>query len=246
MKLFEVLDVVRENVGRDKISDPQLRWAVERGLRELEKRDNWYWMEASTVFEGLEDRTDQVYSIRDDLLIEDWKDNSMLLISNRSDTQPSWSEVVGPEPLLSRANFAESDSSCPGFYSILEENDDPSIVLWPTVLDADYRLHLYYYRWTSLPTDVKSSDHEVLRRWPEALIYLATEQGILAATKDEEAATFWRLRFDNPQNQAMRGELKTMQLYQIERKTRKRFGTSPSNGATTMGGAARELGRNWF
>lgn len=245
MKLYEVKDVVREHVGRDRVNEVILDFCLQRGLRELEKRENWYWMEASQVFDIHEDQ--QEYSIANDLQIDDYKDADLLLVSDRSQTNPAWCEVVGPEMISStKSNFAETDSATPAFWSLREENDDPTIILWPPNPDQDYRGDFHYFHWTALPADSKSSNHEVLRRWPEALIYLATEQAILVATKDVEQATFWRLQFDNPADQHMGSELKKMKLYQQERRTRKRFNSSSSNAGTTLGSQARISQGGWF
>ncbi len=46
MNVAQVRDVVRENVGRDKASEHMLTWALDEGLREIEKTGNYYWMRA--------------------------------------------------------------------------------------------------------------------------------------------------------------------------------------------------------
>jgi len=249
MKLFEVKDVVRDQVGRDKLSETMFDWCLQRGLREIEKRGNFYWMEASKLFELDNDRETQIYSIGDDLNISDYKDAQEpgILVSDRTATAPEWNEVVGPEQEVQvKGNFTETDSGQPAFWSLREENDDPSIVLWPPALDRDYRAQLFYYKWTTLPTDVNSTAHEVLRRWPEALIYMATEQGVLLTTKDAEQSQFWQLQFINPANPSMVTEYQKIKLYQEQRKQRKGTSTSPTSGASTLDNKLAIHQQRWF
>lgn len=244
MKLYQVLDQVRENVGRDKLSEPALRYAIERGLRRIEQQDNFYWMAASKLFPIYDGQQD--YSIKDDLDIEDYKDANYLLASDRTATDPDWFEVVGPEPIASsKLNFAEGDEGAPAFWSLKEEGD-PTILLWPPNPEQDFRGELHYFKWTTLPEATTSENHEVLRRWPDALIFTATAEGILLATKDIEQAQFWELRFYNPANPQVSTEYKKIKLYEAQRKQAKRFRNEASSGSTTMTNKLRQAQKIWF
>jgi hypothetical protein len=243
MRLFEVRDVVKENCGRDKLSEPQLEWCLARGLREIEKRDNFYWMEAKQTFDIMEDV--QTYSITDDLLIPDFKEAVILFGSDRTADDPGWFEISGPDMLQdTKVNFTEGDTGQPGFWTLQEDNDNPSIVLWQ-VPDQDYRGELHYYRWTELPASSTSSAHEVLKHWPEALIYLACEHAVMVSTKDPEQAMYWRSLFVN-MDPKVNTEYKRIKDYQRERKTRKRFNSSPSNGLTTLTNRSNSQAKVWF
>ncbi len=247
MKLFEVRDQVRENVGRDKLNEGVLDYCIKKGLAEIEKADNFYWMEASKLFELDNDRIEQVYSIGDDLNITDYKDAQILLISDRTATDPEWHEVTGPEMESQvKGNFTEASSGQPGFWSLRDENDASNIVLWPPVLDKDYRAKLFYYRWTALPVDANSTAHEVLRRWHDALIYVATAEGILISTKDVEQANFWSARFRNVADEKVNTEYKKIKLYQEQRKARKGTSTSPTNGVATLSNRLAIHQQRWF
>jgi len=85
----------------------------------------------------------------------------------------------------------------------------------------------------------------VLRRWPEALIYLAAEQGFMIAKKDMEMAQFWRLQFDNP-NQLINTEYKRIKIYQQERRNHKRFRDNTSNATSTNSDKLLTKQKAWF
>ena len=243
MKLYEVRDVVREHVGRDKISEPVLDWSVRRGLREMEKHDNYYWMEANKVFDLLEDQQEYVLL---DFDMDDFKSSEWLATSDRSATDPQWLEVIGPEMIAdTKPNFSETDSGQPAFFTLREDADSPSILVWPPLPDQDYRAQWFYYRWTELPTDARSESHEVLRRWPEALIYLATEQAMLVSTKDPEAGMFWKALFINA-NPLINTEYKRIKMYQKERKSRRRHDGRPSSGNTILPARAAAAAKGFF
>lgn len=244
MKKFEVADIVREHVGRDKLSEPMLEWCLGRGLREIEKRDNFYWMEAEKVFDILDGQ--QEYSFTEDLLINDFKEAELMLVSDRTADDPCWEEISGPEPFHStKINFTEGSEGKPAFWTLQESVDEPTIVLWPPLPDQDYRAQLIYWRWTSLPESSRSDSHEVLRRWPEALIYLACEQGVMVTTKDPDQAMYWRSLFINI-DPKVNTEYKRIKDYQQSRHSRQRFRTSPSNGNTTMTQRLNDRQRMWY
>lgn len=237
MKLSEVRDVVREHVGRDKLSDPQLDWCVQRGLRELEKQANFYWMETSVLFAIAEDQ--QEYTL-EDIGVEDFKASEILLVSDRTQTDPTWEECVGPEMLVdTKVNFSEGASGKPAFFTFREDSEDgEAILLWPPLPDQDYRAQWFFYRWTTLPASAVSDSHEVLRRWPEALIFLATEQGVITATKDIEAGQFWRAQFEREHHR--------LSLYQEKRHQRQRFRPSSAQSSTTLTDRLRQQQKSWM
>lgn len=231
-------------MGRDRISEPVLKWCLDRGLREIEKRDNFYWMEASQTFDILDSQ--QEYSLTDDLLITDFKEAEIMLVSDRTETDPIWTEVVGPEPIANtKSNFSETADGKPNFWTLNEDNDDPTIMFWPPVPDQDYRGQLIYYKWTNLPDSSTSEAHEVLKRWPEALIYLAMEQAIMVSTKDMEAASYWRSMFVNI-NPVVNTEYKRIKLYQESRHSAQRFRNSATNGTTTLSAKLNSAQKQWF
>lgn len=220
MELYKVRDIVREQVGgADALSEAALTWAVERGLREIEKSGNFYWMEATKEWSLVVDQGEySIYtSTSSGLNIPNWKDSRILLIQDATLTHPFWDEVEGPvtaEEFVPR--YATDDTGISKYFYIDEGNTDATLKLLPPDPDKTYSMRWYYYQWTSLPTDVTSDDHEVLMRWPEALIYLATEQGMILKTKDLAAGAVWRSLFRNP-NGRVDDEFKKIHRYNQER-----------------------------
>ena len=249
MKLSQVMDVIREQVGRDKISDPQLDWCVQRGLRELEKRDNFYWMEKTRELMVFADRQ-QYYLYRDEQYgfnMPNFKETDVLWIGDMTEDEPRWSEVIGPQPIKDvRQNFATTDSDTPGIWTMDENDGDPIISFWPPLPDQDYSLKWEHFQWTTLPTDVNSEAHEVLRRWPEALIYLGTEQAVLTATKDPQLAAYWRRLFVDDTNPSQPSEYKRIMLYQQTRHNQRRHDRPTNNGNAELSARRRTNERTWF
>lgn len=240
MKVSEVRDIVRENVGRDRLSEPVLDWCLQRGLRELEKTDNFYWMEApKKTFSLVVNQQD--YSIytatASGLNIPNYKDSRILFVSDQTLTHPEWDEVAGPETIEEvKLEFADDDNGQPVVWTQSDVGGGQGITLdstmsvWPPKPDKTYTMELHYYQWTSLPTDVATDTHEVLKRWPEALIYLATEQAMILATKDLATGAFWRSLFDNP-NPRMNSELRKIKHYNLLRQHATRMTLTPRSGS---------------
>lgn len=238
MKLFEVRDLVRENVGRDALEEATLDWCVRRALRELEKRDNFYWMEASANFQIY--NAQQAYSVTagDGLNISDLKDIEAILVSDRTASDPSWCSVDGPELVQSmKTSFTEADSGPPAFWTL--SGDGETLSLWPPAPQQDYLGKVYYWKWTELPSIATSEAHEVLKRWPEALIYLAVEQGMIVSKKDMESANYWRQLFEQ-------SEYRKITVYQQERKNQKRFRGSATNATSTNSERLLDKQRTFF
>ena len=238
----EVRDIVRESVGRDKASEHFLLWGLTQGLREIEKAGNFYWMRAVKTWSCVVDQ--QGYSITTSassgLNIPNHKDNRILLISDQTLTNPDWDEVFGPIDMEDAGlSFADTDEGMPVIYSIDEDTTTGSItdlagsstptkiLLYPPKPDKTYSMRLHYYQWTSLPTDLTLETHEVLKRWPEALIYTATEAIMVNLTKDPAAGVYWRAKFTNKQNG---GELRRIQRYNRERAQDSRMELRPLRG----------------
>jgi hypothetical protein len=238
VELYKVRDIVREEVGRDRLSDPMLAWCVERGLREMEKVGNFYWMEAVKSFSLVIDQGDySIYtSTSSGLNIPNYKDSRILFASDQTLSHPDWDEVIGPEQIEEvKLEFADDDEGQPVVWTQKETGGgvgvtvDSTLSVWPPNPDKTYSMELHYFQWTSLPTDITTDTHEVLKRWPEALIYLATEQAILQSTKDMQAAAWWHNLFqsDNPRANT---ELKKIIRYNAERQHATRIELRPRHG----------------
>lgn len=210
MKLYEVRDIVRESIGRDKAAPHFFDWSVEQGLREIEKQDNWYWQEAIASGTSLVvDR--QVYSVTaatsgsitsptssasGGFSITAYKDMRQVLAQDSSLSAPIWDEVYGPrlQEMLEQ-EYASTDTGFPEQYSLMENSTGRlDVAFWPPKPDKTYAMRLYHYVWTSLPTDPTVDTHEVLQRWPELLIYLATAVGLESLYNDPQRGQTWRAR----------------------------------------------------
>lgn len=247
MKQYEVRDIVRENVGRDKLSLHMLNYAMETGLRRLEKAGNFYWMRGVKTWSTVVNQ--QAYPITvatsGGLNIPNFKDNRILLTSDQTLSNPDWDEVFGPIDMEEAGlEFADTDTGMPIIYAIDEDvatgtldnpvgTTGPRILLYPTLPDKTYSMRLHYYQWTSLPTDVTLETHEVLKRWPEALIYAATAAGIEAAMKDPQLATYWWMKFNNPANLSDPGELTKIKRYNTDRMLDSRVELRPRRGGVS-------------
>lgn len=235
MELYKVRDVVREHIGgADAISEASLTWAIDRGLREVEKSGNFYWMEATKDFSLVVDQ--QAYSVYTStsggLNIPAYKSPRILFISDQTLSNPDWDEVYGPENVEEvKLEFADTDDGMPVVWTFDEGNTDATLNVWPPKPDKTYSCKLYYYNWTTLPTDLSAETHEVLKRWPEALIYLAVEQGLILKTKDLQAGTFWRRMFSgDPNNPRQDCELRKIQRFHNDRQHATRLELRPKTG----------------
>lgn len=239
MKLYQVRDVVREQVGgADALSEASLTWCIERGLREIEKAGNFYWMEAVKSFSLVVDQQDySIYtSTSGGLNIPAYKDARILFASDQTLSNPDWDEIIGPEQIEEvKLEFADTDEGQPVVWTQKETGGgigvtvDSTLSVWPPNPDKTYSMELHYFQWTSLPTDVTTDTHEVLLRWPEALIYLATEQGMILKTKDLQAGAFWQSLFQSNDPRATT-ELKRIQRYNIDRQHATRIELRPKIG----------------
>lgn len=234
MELYKVRDVVREHIGgADAVSEASLTWAIERALREIEASGNWYWMEEVKSFSMVVDQQDySVYTATSGgLNIPNYKSPRILFISDQTLDNPDWDEVYGPENIEEvKLEFADTDDGMPVVWTLKETNTDATLQVWPPNPDKTYSLELHHYQWTSLPTDVTAETHEVLKRWPEALIYLAVEQGLILKTKDLQAGAFWRKLFRDPSNPRSDCVFNRIQRFHNDRSHATRMELRPKTG----------------
>jgi hypothetical protein len=238
MELYKVRDIVREQVGgADALSEAALTWAVERGLREIEKTGNFYWMEANKEFSLVVNQGSySIYTSENNgLNLPNWKDSRILLVQENPPPQPPqnpcWYEVEGPKIAEEFVpGYTTNVDGMPRYFYKDEANTDVILQLLPTEPDKAYNMKWYYWNWTTLPADVASDDHEVLMRWPEALIYLATEQGLIIKTKDIQAGSYWRSLYKNP-NPRIDSEFAKIQRYNHERSHATKIVLAPRQGS---------------
>lgn len=240
MKLFEVRDQVRENIGRDKAPEHLLKYALDKGLREIEKTGNYWWMRATKTWNCVisQQAYNMTVSTSNGLNIPKFKDFRILLTQDQTLSNPDWDEVFGPIDIEEAGlEFADTDTGMPVIYSLDESTATATnealtsqLLVWPPLPDKIYNMRLHYYQWTALPTDINSESHDILLRFPEALIYIATAVGVVAITKDPQMGLFWQLKFDNPGSPKDPGELMKIKRYNLDRTMDSRSELRPMRG----------------
>src|SRR5437899_1145735 len=121
MKLFEVRDIVRENIGRDKASEPFLKWSLDKGLRSIEQASNFYWMRGIKNWNTIvgQQSYDILSATAGGLNIPTFKDIRILITQDGTLPQPDWDEVFGPQdPEDIQLQFADTDDGMPVVYTI--------------------------------------------------------------------------------------------------------------------------------
>jgi hypothetical protein len=229
MYLSQIRDIVRENVGRDKVSEHFLTWALDMGRREIEKEGNFWWMKSTKSWNTIINQQDYLItgSAGGGLNLPNWKDERILLTSDSSITNPGWDEVYGPKDVEDiQLIYNDADQGQPEVYSVDGNNDDTAIMrLYPALPDKVYAMQFYHYQWTSNPVTATGTD-ALLTRFPEALIYMATSVAMVELTKDPGMGAYWKSLFNNPQD----GELRKIKRYNISRDTDSRFELYPRKG----------------
>ena len=192
MTVSEIQDVIRDLVGRENIADNMMTYALQGGLREIEKRSNFWWMRGNLEFDATDNN--QFYLLRTaasgGLNLPNYKDLMMLLSKDPSNTL--WHRVEVTEFDIAEQVYATDSTGEPQMAVI----DNDRITLFPPDPNQTWDMKLYYWQYTSLPTDDTSDDHETLRFWPEALIYAATTQLNLYITKDQAIAAPYQALFE--------------------------------------------------
>ena len=220
MKKSEVQDVVRELVGRENLKDHMMTFAMDSGLREIEKRINAWWMRRRIDFTATDGN--QFYLIRSaasgGLNIPNYKDIVMLLSKSTTDTL--WERVLITEFDVAEQIYATDSTGEPQMAVI----DNDRITLFPPDPDATWNMRMYYWQYTNLPTDDTSDDHEVLRFWPETLIYAATMHLTQYITKDVQMAA--------PYSGLFEAEFKKLDRYNKDRQSDENTDFVPHSGPT--------------
>ncbi len=241
MKLFEIRDIVRENIGRDRATEHVMKYGLDLGLRTIEKESNFYWMRAVKTWSTVINQ--QAYpvtvSTSGGLNIPAFKDIRILLTSDQTLSNPDWDEVFGPTDMEDIAvEFADTSTGQPVAYSLdesvatqtLEDPQTvataPNLLMYPPLPDKTYSMRLHYYQWTALPTATTSEAHEVLRRWPEALIYASCGAIFTSLLKDPQAGQFWLSKLMDPRQ----GEMKKIKDYDKARQQDSRVELRPQRG----------------
>lgn len=208
MLLGEAKDMVRAGIGHDDISTDMLNFFLASGRRQIEKQGNFYWMESSTTFNLTINQGD--YTVASSpISVTTLKDIHILMAKDPDDTvyyEVPW----GVREQLDRV-YGSTDEGAPEVYTM---SGTDIISLFPENPDQAYNMKLIYYGWTSNPAS-NLSDDELLKRFPEALIYSSIAYGLNWLTHNTEVAQPWDLQFKMEVANIKRHDHRRKQLDQL-------------------------------
>lgn len=208
MILGKVKDLVRSGIGFDDLDPSMLGFFLEMGLRQIEKQGNFYWMEDSVDFNMTADDNSYVISASP-ISITGFKDVRALLVKRTSDTHYYETEYLEKEQ--ADQLYGSTDDDLPHAYYI--DNDD-NLILYP-IPDAAHNARLIHFTWTTLPANNLSEAHEILKRFPEALIYASVAFGVDWLIKNETLSNQWNQRFAREMLDIKRHDQRRRQLDEI-------------------------------
>jgi hypothetical protein len=218
LKISEIKDVVKDLVGDRDIPEHMLDYALGSGLREIEKRYNGWWMRSQKAWNAVDGQ--QQYLIRSaasgGLNLPDYKDVRTLLTKDTTATLYQRVEIT--EFDIAQAIYATDSTGEPEMAVV----DNVSLYLFPPDPDQTWNMLMYYWQFTNLPAADDSEDHEILRRWPEALIYAASMHLMRYLTKDDAQAAGYQL--------LMEAELKRLDRYIKDREIDEHMDIVPQTG----------------
>ena len=179
----EAKTLIRFLVGRGDFEPLLLDYFLDLGRRELESKDNFYYMRALkefnlTINQGEYTISTSPMSISDFKMVRYvlWKDSTLF----------EYRLIPPYEINILDTNYATNGTGAPEAYNL----DDQTFRLYPVDPDKAYNMRFYYWKWTANPTNDTSTD-EVLTRWPEALINASVARAILVLTRDAGQAKPW-------------------------------------------------------
>lgn len=165
----EVKDQVRQNLGQDDLPNDVLKYILDSGRREIEKRGNWYYMVTTATWNLTSG--DNTYDVTaSPVSATNFKDLRILLEKDPSVTM--WAEVYMQNEQYVDQVYATDDEGEP-VDAVLVNN---VLTLYPPDPDKAYNMKMHYWAWTSNPSNNLTSD-ELTTRWPELLILSATAFG---------------------------------------------------------------------
>ena len=191
MILGRVKDMVRLGIGRDDLQTDMLTYFLESGLRMIEKESSFYWTQDSVDFNLT--ANDRDYTISSSpISVSNYKDSRILLFKKSTDDVYSGEVPYGEKDALDRIySTTSTEDGAPEAYYV---DEDDVLWLYPFP-DLAYNMRWFYYKWSSLPTANTSESHEVLKRFPEALINAAIAAGIQWFTHDDNLVQPWLREF---------------------------------------------------
>jgi hypothetical protein len=217
MILGEAKDMIRKLVGNDELGVPLMKFGLDSGRRDIEKVENFYWMRNVKDWSLVVDQQD--YSIVDSasggLNLPLYKDLRILLWKKTTETV--WTEVPIVGFQEAELTYATDDEDFPEMAVI----DNETISIFPPKPQGTYDMRLYYWNWTANQTS-NLLDDEILKRWPEALIYASVARLTYLATRSVESAAPWTA--------LMNQEIEKMRKFNKDRLRDEKFMFKPRKG----------------
>jgi hypothetical protein len=184
MIVGRIKDVVRTGIGREDLHPDLLSFFLDSGLRMIEKKGNFYWMRDEVDFSLTID--DQDYTISaSPVSISAYKDTHVMLAKAPSDVV--YYEVPWAEKEQLDQVYSSDDSGWPEAYYV---DQDDVLYFYPKP-DVAYNIRMVPFVWTNLPTSNLVETHEILKRFPEALIYASIAFGLEWLTHNPEQIAPW-------------------------------------------------------
>ena len=188
MKLGEAKDLVRYFIGKQDLPDHVMTFFMDGGRREVEKRHNLYWMRNKLDFSLVVDQVS--YSITSSgsggLNLPNFKDVRIMLTKLSTFTSYSYPPVEFFDFEKTDTLYATDDTGETEMAVI----DNETLFVFPPKPDKTYDVRFYYWEWIGNPSG-NTLDDELLKRFPEVLLYAATYFGVLSLTKDNTLAAPW-------------------------------------------------------
>lgn len=235
MVLSDVKEVVRTNIGKRDIEPHVLDYIIASGRREIEKENNWYYMRRALEFNLTVDI--QAYEMGENLAINEANFKDMRMLMYRNPTGNRFFEVPSGDRNQLDLLYTTDQSSRPQRYTIDDEGGTLKLLVYPAQPDQAYVMRMLYYVWTENPTSDTGTD-ELIRRWPELLIFSASAQGFHITTKEEELAKPWEAK--------MAQELMKLKRYDWFRRESEKNMIFPARGPHTQGSDVSIEGRKIF
>lgn len=189
MKFFECKDIVREHFSRTGFPSSMLILSLTEGRHSIEMHANWWWMKQEKDFSLVVDQ--QEYSVTtstsNGLNLPDFKDARGLLWKiNAAATQ--WDPVaIGIMSKPDADLLYKTDGEGSPELAII---DNTSLFMYPPAPQETYVMRLYHYEWTDNP--INTSDDDLLKFFPLALVYASLSWGYETYLKTPEGASYWR------------------------------------------------------
>ena len=222
MKLYEAKDLVRQHLSKTTFDTSMVDAALAHARREIEKLQNFWWMEATHLVSTLDDtRSYNITTAASGTIggfsLADWKDFRKLYWRRDGETQ--WKELTYGGAKLEDADLRyATDDSGPPEHAVL---DGTLLHIFPTP-DEIYPLKLYTYDWTTNPASNLSTD-ELLQHFPELLWTGALYWAYMVELKDPQGASTWQTIYQN--------EVKQIRRHGVKRDWRDTMHLIPRSGA---------------